>query len=112
MKSHRLAALALAAMLLFAGGAARADTTIYSPMTTTILATDWTDLGAGPADVQNLSVESIYIAAAVSKPPVSPLGAALSARQGKTSYSVSTHQMTNMNHISRLRTHRYLYHSN
>lgn len=90
MHYSRLIAAILAAAL-FIAAPARADTTIYSPTTTPIISTDWTDLGAGPADVQNLSVGNVYIAAAASKPSASALGAVLSASAWKTSYSVSTH---------------------
>ncbi|HEY8066134.1 MAG TPA: hypothetical protein VIF40_15625 [Methylosinus sp.] len=89
---HRLvAALALAATMLCAAAPVRADTTIYSPSATPILATDWTDLGAEPADVQNLSVGTVYIAGATSKPSSSALGSVLMSSQGRASYSISTH---------------------
>lgn len=82
---------ALAGALLCALSPARADTTIFSPSSTAIVSTDWTDLGAGPADVQNLSVQTVYIAAAASKPSTSALGSVPEAARGKAPFPGGAH---------------------
>jgi hypothetical protein len=53
---------------------ASADTTTYSPATTPIVASDWTDLGTGPLLVENHGSQPFMLREAAAKPSAGAIG--------------------------------------